>query len=546
MVTKNNRFARHPTFLFLLYNVVNRRRAGLGYYLLTKTRLWEQTHTEVDALTMTELNEAANEIKTIGKCTNPAILKLERQVQIVAAQTPHSFARCAEQAIHIKALMISDGMLVLWITLNPSDLQCFLVLILAGVQCEDSRNSNTADAFARATATMNPIVVAQFFETICTGIFEHLLAAGSKDGGLLGPVSTYFGTVETNGRGMLHLHCLVWLRGAFHLSEIRNRLCSDTEYAAKMVEFVDNIIKCSIISTIQPETLLQEAPRASLDETDEEFSQKLEQDSNAIAAKSHLHSSTHNATCFKYGAAASGQCRFNFPRPQLAQTTVSDQGTIDVERNNVWINPWCPALASLTRSNHDINFIPSNVKALALVRYITNYATKGDCSQYQRIMGAAFVRKAYEDATDQRIEDGSTGVVQRARIDKFALRAFNRLAYDREISGPLAANTLLDLPEYFTPKKIIRKINLWALRKRFSRIIFGGSADKDVAEDFILFERSRQLPSSKFDDSNWRGAELAAYSFYDYLKTITVIPNKDIKSGDIFFATNHPNRTFYV
>ena len=161
-------------------------------------------------------------------------------------------------------------------------------------------------------------------------------------------------------------------------------------------------------------------------------------------------------------------------------------------------------------------------------------------------MGAAFVRKAYEDATDQRIEDGSTGVVRRVRIDKFALRAFNRLAYDREISGPLAANTLLDLPKYFTQKKIIRKINLWALRKRFSKIIFGGSADKDVAEDFILFGRSRQLPNSKFDDYNWRGAELAAYSFYDYLKTITVIPSKDIKSGDISFAANHPNQTFHV
>ncbi|WP_375449315.1 hypothetical protein [uncultured Nostoc sp.] len=90
------------------------------------------------------------------------------------------------------------------------------------MQCKKSGNSNTVDAFARAIATMNPIVVAQFFKTICTGIFDHLLAAGSKDGGLLGPVSTYFGTVETNGCGMLYLHCLVWLCGAFHLLEICN------------------------------------------------------------------------------------------------------------------------------------------------------------------------------------------------------------------------------------------------------------------------------------------------------------------------------------
>ena len=35
---------------------------------------------------------------------------------------------------------------------------------------------------------------------------------------------------------------------------------------------------------------MQKALQVSLDETDEEFSQKLEQDSNAIAAKFQLHS----------------------------------------------------------------------------------------------------------------------------------------------------------------------------------------------------------------------------------------------------------------
>lgn len=313
-----------------------------------------------------------------------------------------------------------------------------------------------------------------------------------------------------------------------------------------MVKFVDNIIKYSIISTIQLETLLQKAPQASLNKTDKEFSQKLEQNSNSIAAKFPLYSSTHNAICFKYEAAASGQYWFNFPRSQLAQTTMLNQGIIDVELNNVWINPWYPALASLTRSNHDINFIPSNVKALALVYYITNYATKDGCIQYQQIMEAVFVWKIYKDTTNQRIEDGSTGVVQRAKIDKFVLCTFNCFAYDWEISSPLTANTLFDLPEYFTLKKIIKKINLWALYKRFSKIIFGESVDKDVVEDFILFKRSKQLPNSKFDDYNWKSAELVAYFFYDYLKTITVIQSKDIKSGDISFAANHLNQILHI
>ncbi len=225
---------------------------------------------------------------------------------------------------------------------------------------------------------MNPVAVAQFFEATCTGIFKRLLAAGSTEGGLLGPVSIYYGTVETNGRGMLHLHCLVWLRGVFHLAELRSRLQSDPQYAADIVKFIDSIICCSMADI-------------SLNETDEEFALKLYKDSNAIASKTQVHSFSHNATCFKYKAAISGKCRFDFPRPCIEETRVTELSSIEISRNNPWINPWNPALTSLIKSNHDINFIPSNVKALALARYITNYATKGGCSQYQRVMGAAFV-----------------------------------------------------------------------------------------------------------------------------------------------------------
>lgn len=143
------------------------------------------------------------------------------------------------------------------------------------------------------------LAVARFFDTTCQGIFNHLLQVKSSDGGLFGPLSTYFGTVETNGR----------------------------------------------------------------------------------------------------------------------------------------VNPFNPALMSITRSNHNVNCIPSNVKALALVGYITNYATKGDCSQYQRVMGAAFVQKSWEKKA---AAIASHGVLSPAENSdqKFSLKAYNRLAYDKEISGP--------------------------------------------------------------------------------------------------------------
>ncbi len=160
---------------------------------------------------------------------------------------------------------------VLWIKLNPSDLRSFLVFVLGGVRYESSESNDIADAFAFATAKLNPVAVAPFFEAIYIAIFEHLLASGSNNDGLLGTLSTYFGKVETNGRGILHLHCIVWLCGAFCLSEIGNRLCSGLEYAARLVNFINNIIRYSLNSAVQPKTLSWEAPSALLDKTDDDF-----------------------------------------------------------------------------------------------------------------------------------------------------------------------------------------------------------------------------------------------------------------------------------
>ncbi len=118
--------------------------------------------------------------------------------------------------------MVANGMPVFWITINPADLRCPLVIRLAGVELELS--SEIQSAFWRKTATINPVAVAKFFHIICDVIFMSLFGVGQTERGLLGPISNYFGTVETNGRGMLHLHCLVWLKGVLHLAMLRTQL----------------------------------------------------------------------------------------------------------------------------------------------------------------------------------------------------------------------------------------------------------------------------------------------------------------------------------
>ena len=52
----------------------------------------------------------------------------------------------------------------------------------------------------------------------------------------------------------------------------------------------------------------QKAPLANLDKTDKEFALKLYKDSNIVASKTQIHSSSHNATWFEYRATITRKC----------------------------------------------------------------------------------------------------------------------------------------------------------------------------------------------------------------------------------------------
>lgn len=269
---------------------------------------------------------------------------------------------------------------------------------------------------------MNPAAVARFFHIICDAVFMSLLAAGHLEGGLLGPISNYFATVETNGRDMLHLHCLIWLRGVSHLATLRSQIQDNDEFRQTLLSFLEHVIKCSACQDPHPETLHHACPDANDSITISQFACQLRSDSEAVAQKVQMRLPSHNPTCYKYNTRDSKVCQFDFPRPILSRLQIDPNGTIKLRRDNVWVNPWNPAIASLIRSNHHINFIPSTTKALALIHYITNYATKGDSSQYQRVMAAAIVRKAFKDHDK---DPTSTPGNYTPTLDKFALKAFN-------------------------------------------------------------------------------------------------------------------------
>lgn len=82
-----------------------------------------------------------------------------------------------------------------------------------------------------------------------------------------------------------------------------------------------------------------------------------------------------------------------------------------------------------------------------------------------------FVKSAYyESISPSNTTNPDTNI---SLSDKFTLRAFNKLAYNRKISGPLITSLFFGLPKYYTMPCNIRSIIIGLLCSHFSEIALG-------------------------------------------------------------------------
>ena len=70
---------------------------------------------------------------------------------------------------------------------------------------------------------------------------------------------------------------------------------------------------------------------------------------------------------------------------------------------------------------------------------------------------------------DKNLTSTSTNYIP--TLDKFSLKAFNWLSYKHKVSGPLFASYLFDLPDHYSPKAIVKLININLLKIKFLLIL---------------------------------------------------------------------------
>jgi hypothetical protein len=139
----------------------------------------------------------------------------------------------------IKSLTMAHGAPTFFITFAPVDISSPICMHLAGEPIDLNVYAPALpDYFRRLqVVAQNPVAGADYLKLMTDLFVEVLLGTKHEDKqGLFGQTKSYFGTVESQGRMTLHLHCLVWLENAWSPQQIKDRLLVEQEKGGKFTE----------------------------------------------------------------------------------------------------------------------------------------------------------------------------------------------------------------------------------------------------------------------------------------------------------------------
>jgi hypothetical protein len=241
------RFAMHKVFAFLVFNMLVRFRNHRVSMMSVTRKDFPEVERVVRTLSSERLEKAGEELQASGKTSDTAVNRLLRSLSLYGLRQPMSRELRLGMRRKIKSLIVKDGIPAIWFTLNPNDITNPVKLRLAAYR---TRDPDEAEVFLTELdssykrmrlAISDPLSSALFFHREISMFFRHYVKVGED--GVFGRISQYFGAVETNERGALHLHGLLWLHGNMRLGS----LWKDVEdgasrmYQDKVVRYVDSI-----------------------------------------------------------------------------------------------------------------------------------------------------------------------------------------------------------------------------------------------------------------------------------------------------------------
>ncbi|KAJ0129047.1 Uncharacterized protein HZ326_25057, partial [Fusarium oxysporum f. sp. albedinis] len=533
------RFATHHIFSFLIFNIGVRSRNRRVSMLSVTRKNFPEVERTVRSLTAERLELAKTELETVGRTGDEDVKQLLKSLSLYGFRQPMSRESRLSMRRKIKSDIIRDGIPAIWFTLNPNDITNPVKLRLAAYR---TRDPDEAEAFLTSLdlaykrtrlAISDPLSSAVFFHREVSMFFKHYVKTGKES--VFGRISRYFGAVETNERGALHVHGLLWLQGNMHLSSILRDVEEEGKaaYRERVTQYVDSVFTEPMIQDLDQEaSSAVQAERSvtsdisSLLENSQQFAAAFDEEANFCAGATQIH--THSPTCVKYAIRGRGKlrdpCRFKAPWRLAERTAFTDEGVLQIRRSHSMVNRWNKAMAVGLRHNHDISFIATQCKTMAIVFYVTNYATKVDDPVWKRVAAATELFPATDESIvgNSKASEADRGQNQ---TRQFLMKVANRIFTERALSQVEVVAHLLGYPTEFASNDAWTFLNvsslywhifrLWRHLRRESGMEV---VDEPLEETVFLEEGGERI--SLVQAYPHRGKLLEGLSLYDYMSIV--------------------------
>lgn len=546
------RFATHPVFCFLVFNTLLRssnRRISMVRVTRDSFHRLEQAYSR---LTEDRLKRAQDEMRETRTTSDPDVSVLLRELSIFGHAQPLSNESRLLMRRKIQAIDVWTGMPAIWITISPNDINNPVKMKLAAHRLHDREAAEQLLADLRekydriALSTTDPVSAAIFFHREVSLFFQEYVKAGQES--IFGKVSHYYTAIETNERGSLHLHGLLWLDGNLQLPNLMNDMASPNEraYRDRVIRYVDSVFHECLDEDAGRAIRQHRKPIHPVEETiasNSALARAFEEESNYIAYCCQVH--CHTYTCLKYSLKGIVEgdtnphkrtlCRFRAPWKIVEKTMFDKEGLLHVRRNHPLVNRYNKSLAIGLRHNHDISMILTRTKGLAMVYYITNYATKLDTPVWKRIALAAEVARQLSESNQSTSNAPNDSPLHNQRQPaflnasrQFLMRAANRIFSERQLSAVEVCYHLLGYPTDFTNVPHWSYLNLtalyWTIFRLWPHLRFQAAeltAAEQPPETVPLRQGGRTL--LYLDAYAYRGPILRDVCLYDFMSMVQLV-----------------------
>lgn len=390
-----------------------------------------------------------------------------RDLDLVGKHVQGSFTNKRFMRNEIWSLIEYMGAPSWFITFAPADEKSPICLYFADTNEEFSPEILPKDA-RRKLIAQNPVAGAKFFDFIVKSFIRNVLCVGQQEPGLYGQTSAYYGTVEQQGRLTLHLHLLLWIRGALTPKEIRDRIMEPTgTFQKEMVQYLESAHQGEFGAGDHDDVRLKvaaaEAKPGYLDPTLTlaspppqrckshnckncsrcvnigEWWREVEEVTDDLLLKSNMHRC--DTRCWPNGVQV---CKSRFPRETVPETMVDeDSGALKMKKGEPDMNTFNRTLTYMLRCNTDVTSLLSGTALKAVVAYVTEYVTKCGLKTYH-------IFDAVKNTIQKNGELIGGDTKRQEKAKGLMTKIVNSLTSKSEIGAPLAALYLLDNPDHYT------------------------------------------------------------------------------------------------